>query len=514
MAKPKYVDVHTTCQACGARLKVRKGRTGLVYKCPKCNEVLDFDAPTSAPFAEQPSVPTARVRLNNPDPSDPGYQVSADTERPLADPAAKPDHIPVVCPLCHTRLYAKPHQINQTLTCPDCRRSIVVRPPPEASPRPARATLDGADEYKVREGVDQPPLGSAAHSKYFSLTCPTCHTRLSATEDQIGTELTCPDCRRPVPVKRPSPPAPKRQWLEDDGVEIAIQPTFERPMTVVPLRDRDVVEAEVKVKRTVSEAPELPHFPLAIGVFNFPIYRNVWPYLLGYGAWLAGLLLLIHYIIWVMINYPAAMIAVIFLLKLTAVGFGFWWFTTASVYLAIIQDSSEGLDRVENWPESVLLASEIRDPFFMLNSAALALAAGGMLMTLLRSIPELAVVFGLCSTVAFFPLFLLSMLANDSPMAPFSRPVWSGVARSLGSWAVFYFQTTAVAGGTLWIGVLAWREGAFWAIAGLGYVIFAALLVYFRMLGRLAWITALADDAADDDSEHEDAAQLEEVLPA
>lgn len=513
MPKPLYTDVIITCHACAAKLKVRRGREGLVYKCPKCNEVLDFEAPTNAPFAEPGFEPTARVRFNNPEAAGEGYNVSPEVRAQLGGPVEKREDIPVVCPLCHTRLYARKDQVGQSITCPDCRRLIVVRPPPEKAVKRAAVSADLGNEYKVREGVDQPASDSAAAHKYFSFSCPLCHTRMSATDEQVGQSIKCPDCHRPVEVKRPPPPAPKRRWTEDDGVEIPIEATFERPaVVVVPLRERDV-PAEVKVKRSVSEAPDLPSWPLVRGVVTFPLQREMWPYLLGYGAWLAGLIVILHLILSLIYAGSVIMIGAVLLLKLFAIGFGLWWFATSSLFLTIVQDSSEGLERVESWPDSVLLASEFSDPFFSLNAAAMACAAGGLLMTSLGGITaEGAAIVGLLATTALFPLFMLSMLANDSPLFPFSSPVWKGVGRSLGSWLAFYLETTAVVAATIGVGALGWIEGDILSLTGVGMAIFAALLIYYRALGRLAWITALADDEDVDDAEDEyDSAQAMHV---
>src|SRR5205823_215374 len=115
------------------------------------------------------------------------------------------------------------------------------------------------------------------------------------------------------------------------------------------------------------------------GVLTFPIYRSIWPYLLGYGAWLGAMLCILHFVISLILTNSIMMMGAVLLLKLVAVGMGFWWFATSSLFLTIIQDTSDGLDRVENWPESIFLASELGDPFYLLNAFGLAFAAGGAL---------------------------------------------------------------------------------------------------------------------------------------
>ncbi len=496
MVERKFNDVEIVCAACGARLLVRRGRPGLVYKCPKCTEILNFDTPSTRPAAESVEA-MPMVRLKDPGPLGPGdeYGVATGVDQP-----PEKTYFPVVCPTCRTKMYAAPEQVGKSLTCPDCRKSVIVPSPPMPEPKPPPIITELLDDhYKVLPGVDQPPAASASTEKQFAVTCPLCHTRLSATAKQVGQSITCPDCGRPFKVKAPEPPKTQRRWVEDDGIEIPIAPTFERPMTVVPLHES---LTRPKVKRTVSEAPSLPAWPLVSGVFNFLFYRNVWPYWLGYGSWLALAFTGLYFAIYFG-QHSISMMLTVFMLKPVVLAFGCLWFATSSLFRSITQDTADGLDRVENWPDSIFLAAEISDPFYPLNAVGLTIVVGGALMALLRGAGAEAWFVGPVCTVVFFPLFLLSMLANDSPMMPFSRPVWSGVARSIGSWAMFYLESTLILGSVAYLAFLAWNEGnALWLL-GAGLLIFGACLLYARLLGRLAWITALQDEEEDseDDSE-------------
>ncbi|HKD35982.1 MAG TPA: hypothetical protein VKB78_04250, partial [Pirellulales bacterium] len=259
-------------------------------------------------------------------------------------------------------------------------------------------------------------------------------------------------------------------------------------------------------KRTVSEAPPLPALPLVNGVFNFLFYRNVWPYWLGYGSWLAIALVGLYYAIYLS-HQSISMIATVLLLKPVALAFGCLWFATSSLFRSITQDTADGLDRVENWPDSIFLAAEITDPFFPLNAVGMTIVVGGGLVALFRGAGSDAWLVGPLCTVVFFPLFLLSMLANDSPLMPFSRAVWSGAARSIGSWVLFYVESTLILGGVGYLAFFAWSEDNALLLLGAGFLIFGAALLYARLLGRLAWITALQSDEneeAEDDVESQD----------
>lgn len=121
------------------------------------------------------------------------------------------NNISVICPLCKTRMYATPDQVGQSLECPDCETKVVVSPPAEPSSEAAEDhPLDAGEEYPLW-GVGQPPPDhKEVYQSYIPVVCGLCHTRMLATEAQVGKTLVCPDCGTPSVV----PPAPERSPQE------------------------------------------------------------------------------------------------------------------------------------------------------------------------------------------------------------------------------------------------------------------------------------------------------------
>jgi hypothetical protein len=85
-----------------------------------------------------------------------------------------------------------------------------------------------------------------------------------------------------------------------------------------------------------------------------------------------------------------------------------------------------------------------------------------------------------------FPIFLLSTLETNS-LSPFSQPVWGSLLTQGLSWLIFYALTGLLVGGCGFASVwLFGRIGMFSAFVA-GPLWAACILIYARLLGRLAW---------------------------
>ena len=142
MSLPQPNDIDVICVACGARVRIRRGQAGRVYKCPKCTEDLPVGKSWDEAVAELLSGPPPTVSETTP------HFAGSGAAKPQATP-------PVNVPASHvgSRETAKPQAVT----------------PQHSEP--------SDHEYRVLPGVDQPPPGSAAHAKYFPVICPVCHTR-------------------------------------------------------------------------------------------------------------------------------------------------------------------------------------------------------------------------------------------------------------------------------------------------------------------------------------------------
>jgi DNA-directed RNA polymerase subunit RPC12/RpoP len=459
-------DVQVVCKACGARLKIRQGQPGKVYPCPKCGGPVDLVQPPAPPVLDHVPPPPA--------PSAAASALNADEHK------------------------------------------VVSSTPRNATEGVPYAAFD-ADEYKILPGVDQPAADSLAYKRYFPVICPLCHTRMTATEDQVGQTLTCPDCRRKVVVPpAPAAPKPRKLWSEDDGVEVQFEAPCERPpVEYVPLHNEDILEV-ARREAARRELPPLPRRPLTTGVFSFPCHSTVWLRWCAYSIWLAAAIALLYVDISLLRPKPSAvagalssMGAILCTLAALIAASTFCVGISGSL-LAVVDDTSEGLDEIHNWPDSVFM--NFRCCFVIICAFALSAMPGSMIGGALSAATEFGWLAAPLSEAIFFPLVLLSMMADDSPLMPVSLPVWRTLVTSKAAWGVFYVETIVLVGaifGIVWaVGLL----GPAWSAAPSAVVIVGGLLIYFRLLGRLALVGAIQsadEEIFGDDDEATDEREVE-----
>jgi hypothetical protein len=352
--------------------------------------------------------------------------------------------------------------------------------------------------------VSMPP---PTDDKYFAVVCPLCHTRLEATREQVGQSITCPDCRRPFEIKAPPPAVAKYRWSEDDGVELRIEPTFERPQLEKPVLP--VIEKERKPRRSaaIRRARPLPLERLVSGVANFLWYSNVWPRWLGYSIVLLIPLELLHF----GFNQPltpngtrsaGAVVALLAALVQLSV----WFISICATLLTVLDDTSEGLDRVENWPEGYVFVS-VRPVAMIFFGLLLSVLPGGVICGAIRLEGDLSWLPIAISVLILFPFVLLSMLETDSALTPFSQNIWEGLHIAGEAWTTTYGVSLAIWGV---FAAIDWASKEFISVPEISSVIgvlsfVAALLVYYRLLGRLAWMLAVRLDDPDDEGTTNDA---------
>lgn len=178
-------SLHFTCPRCMSWLKASPHMAKSRHRCPRCQLVVE--------------VPEKSQHR----PKEDGYGVQ---KEPTASPAPPTNYIPVICHVCHTRMYGTVEQVGQELACPDCSTKNIV-PPPTAAPMPPPARQVHREEYALLD-TWQGTSGVKAvegHS-LIRIICPQCSTMMYAHADQIGMKLVCPDCEMPVVVPRPEDP--------------------------------------------------------------------------------------------------------------------------------------------------------------------------------------------------------------------------------------------------------------------------------------------------------------------
>jgi len=475
----RYVSVK--CPLCNTLLKATDDQVGRQLTCPDCETRV--------------VVPPLDVQRQQSDPAAPveGYALSEEVdESDTGARAADQMYYPVHCPSCDTLMKVTASQVGQEIACPDCRVPMVVPPVAVLLQKKSGSGFvpaGEAGEYGILEGADQPAADSRlAHQAYIAVDCPICNTLLHFTEDQVGCEEVCPDCGRslivpeaPMPVRKIDPRIEAGNPYKVSEEEEAIHPA---PLFA---HSRRRVRPGAAGDDGAVVVPTPPRRPFLSGVFQFPIYRNVWLRWLGTSLSAAVVLGLVG---WTLQTGQSrdffSLLSAIFVLGVVATLAMVWTVVTLPSLMAILIDTAFGYDRVENWPEGSF-GDLIGETLFAIAGVFLSLMPAGCILyalgtTNLWSGPYLPASFGV-----LFPVVMLSMLETNSPMNPLSPPVWRSISTVWRAWAVFYLETIPLVIGC-WYGVQAFLLATFpGRTLPASLLLVAGLMIYFRLLGRLAW---------------------------
>jgi hypothetical protein len=346
-------------------------------------------------------------------------------------------------------------------------------------------------EPSAESGQERPP-----GPRLYVYKCPTCLTRLHAGPGEAGDVTICPDCSTKFRIPPPPEdwkwdPFEKRAEVYDLATPV---PTASVEQAGVPRADRPEqkpersIEQELEERRSLfpkRERPRLPTFPFLEGVWTFPWYRT------SRGCWLglsAG-----AFALWYLASeiralaatgegkavYIAAMYAGIGLVG------GIIYLVWAGLALnLILTETANGADRVEDWARGEVF-DRMFDALPFINSLALSALIAWAIEHWVPGVPT-GVGFAACGFV-FFPVFVLSMFETGSVFGPISLKILGSLFRSWWGWTRFYFLSAAMfaalAGLALWLYALVGAATACF----LAPLATAAAMIYFRLLGRLAW---------------------------
>jgi DNA-directed RNA polymerase subunit RPC12/RpoP len=454
-------------------------------RCAACSLAFTIPAPTNKP------VPTT---------------ASASKPQEAAPPA--PEHVGFDCRVCNTRLFAVTQDVGKQLKCPDCGALTVIPPPPPPKPKNMPAALEG-EQYELWD-ADEQPLPSqliAAQPKSVTLKCRRCDTVMHPMANLFGQPVRCPDCGTVNIVPPPPRPVVRQSVLAHDSLTPQLDPDAhpgERPLILPPspgmLHD-DRFEDEYRRAKEKSERtgkpmeidhrgrPVMPRWPLVSGVLPFLISRGV-P------------------VIWLLISMGFAAAAWALLtgiatansesgaftgVPLIGGGSAILMITTAAAYsclLQIIMETSEGNRTVYHWPGftdwlASLLWFGVAVPFSALPGWAIGQIPG------VGNDPHLPAVITAGSILILLPIIMLSQLDINSPAGLLSGRILASLARCPFSWMFFYVEIAALAaicGGSTYFVATKYPNAVLWLV--LLYV--AALLLFARLMGRLAWRLAEA----------------------
>jgi hypothetical protein len=156
----------------------------------------------------------------------------------------------------------------------------------------------------------------------------------------------------------------------------------------------------------------------------------------------------------------------------------------AALGISIFRDTFEGSDEFVSWPREwlnhmFLSASFILVPLFLGALPAL------IMISIVPHIGWFKMPLVIICEMILFPVVFLSALESKSPVMLYSRPIWNSLKISFPVWREFYMLTIS-AGAVIFlflsIPLFTWLK-----VICISILLPFYFMVYFRLLGRLAW---------------------------
>jgi len=320
------------------------------------------------------------------------------------------------------------------------------------------------------------------------LVCPSCQARSRVRAEAAHRKALCPRCKTVIPPQAPAaalaPP--------DDTYGVLSAGPPPPPAPALPRRR----EVEAELVYSEAEPPPVPAFPLWQGVYGFPWHPGTLRAWFLFGLGLSLVALMGWWLRWLILNYLNLWIFI--LVMKGFVLFLLWTGAYAGDYFfETVQDTAAGIDRVK-WPDGGVKEKvfSFLYLFWLFVYTAIPLA---LLVTPLRFVLGTQVFFWslIPSFLFVFPLGLLSSLANDSGTVVWNGNVFASLVRKPLTWLQFFAVTPLLLFFCLVLGALTiWGQLVF-LVPVTGYVWSACLLIYGRLLGRVAWVISGAAEQAE-----------------
>ena len=363
------------------------------------------------------------------------------------------------------------------------------------------------------------------NSAEVRFACPNCGISLQASAARPGTRFSCPKCGAAGIVPNPG------DRDISDGYDLGSVP--ERPRLAVfnpppPPREEDERPESAKTAgapKTASERaaysdyhrPALPIHPMVDGIFDFFGSRRVVAAWAGLSLGLAFVLACFSAALFTgrlgqigMSGGPVENIAAMVLLGVTFLS-GLLWAVPMFVHcLNITQETAAGNRMLASLPDVVWIDWVQESLFVVLPMLAAGVGAsvvGGYLPVAREFV--VATVF-----LVLFPVFVLSALEEQACYAVLSLRV----ARSLGfagtTWLIFLAESAAL---VLALGIVDLLARSVLSAVGtvlptpamgarivfLAVEVVTAMMVYFRLLGRVAWVIESKEREVEEADEEE-----------
>lgn len=427
----------------------------------------------------------------------------------------------VKCPACGTKLGVRAEDAGQRGQCHQCGKVFRIGSPPPSQTSAAAPAATPAPP-PPRKG-----LGDYDNDHLHPVSCLVCQTLMYATDEQVGTNVKCPDCgamnlakRREAKKAKPSPIVADGDEYQLD--ESSVPPPTPRYTSIEEREARGRAEAQARTGRRplVVEPPEEVHqetretsrrSPVAAPLPSSPTselastptrtsrsHRPAAPVIQGLGRMLLtsevmvrwfALSLLLTLILFFVGVAMLGMGMVVFLPAALAAGCFFacfWILSASSLLVAILTQSANGADELSDPPPWFSL--DVSEAAFIAVAAIVSGVPAWLATKLTPGWPwEANAALGVALWLAAFPFVALSSLEQGSPLAIFSPRLAASLGRAFFAWLAYYVVAWALLAGAGFVAATLLSSAGVLAVLPLGALITAVVIVYFRLVGRLGW---------------------------
>ena len=370
------------------------------------------------------------------------------------------------------------------------------------------------------------PSEAATSRTDFRYPCKVCGTSMYAEITEVGNNVRCPDCYTEFSIPSPPPGWNRRKNIGptsiDEGAAMPLAPAEGRGVrTSGPTTNTAKVimaNAEASLdgddERTRQETYDFDTTSWAIRNFGFlrdpsaVIIALITGVFLG-GALIAGL------VIGGMVADRAAdseaaestrVIANNFAIMLLALPI---FLGALANGIAILEASANQLKRIARWP-AFNIGEALGEVMVVAAAFALAALPGGLIQwfgTMIGLPNEIATILWLLITWVTFPIFLLSMLDNQSVSEPISLDVVKSMQSKFEPWGAMYLMTALSFIGLFSLYLLQTND-RYPIRFVMGFVIPMVIFFIFHQYGllgaRISSVTDLGFESLDEDDDVEE----------
>jgi len=325
--------------------------------------------------------------------------------------------------------------------------------------------------------------------------CPDCAARLEIDESRGGRSMTCPFCKGQVAVPMLYKPRRRREYAST----MSDTPVARGKLTNADIEALENDEEPHTKRKKKRRRPKL-EWQLFVGGFGFPWSPGAVMQWLLIAMWASVAGWLIHSAIVLgisdrgLVESNVYQTIVAFLAAMGALVAGLSCAGVTAIFgLTILLETTAGNDRIEDWPNVALFLDWIGDLWFIFNAAVVSVTLGLCVAWMSPEFLETRAATVAIAVFCVFPIVLLSVLETDSPFLPVSSVVIASLWRYGIAWLAFYAQAGGLlaAVSTAFDYLALQRVQPPLAIAIAAMLFSAVVMIYFRLLGRLAYFCSL-----------------------